>query len=294
MRQLAVGPHAVARLAVAPNALAKTWLATAQRCAAPPEEASTELCQQERQLRQLRQRDRVFANLKSNFLRKPDKSHAGRIDPGIAPLCEALNRRDDVFTSSSCAGRALLWLGDEPPAKRRGAPAFLPRALSTHEPGGVAGLLDGAVDYDRAASEGDGEGRDVAATVWLRFEPLVLHVCCRDWPAAQALLAAARSAGLKKAAVAGPGPGLVQRSDVRAWHVAIEGDERLEMPLVVGGQPAFPLCAAPSDRGEAALREWLESALRRKFERNAGRTQRFLEAVVGGMPQGGGPCEEHV
>jgi len=232
--------------------------------------------------------DRAFANLKKSFLGKPDKSGAGQIDPAIAPLCEVLNRRVDIFTTSSCSGRAVLWLGDEPPLKRRGTPALV-RLHVSHDAARVPALLDeatAAIAAQRSEEVTMPAPTPHASALWLRFEPMALHVCCRDWDSAWALVVAARAAGLKRTAVSGPGPG--PRSAVRscrrvsgdgggaapgAWRVALEGAERLEMPLAVQGRPAYPL-------EEPGMREWLESTVLRKFERNAAKTQRLLNILI--------------
>lgn len=53
-----------------------------------------------------------FQTRKFNCLSKRDKSSAGRIDPRAVDICAALNERDEYYTTSSCAGRCLLYCGD--------------------------------------------------------------------------------------------------------------------------------------------------------------------------------------
>ncbi|KAL9185209.1 hypothetical protein ACHAXT_002986 [Thalassiosira profunda] len=53
-----------------------------------------------------------FETRKFNCLAKRDKSSAGRIDPRAVDVCAALNARDEYYTTSSCAGRCLLYVGD--------------------------------------------------------------------------------------------------------------------------------------------------------------------------------------
>jgi len=204
-------------------------------------------------------RERVFEQLKRDFLGKPDKSRAGRIDKPIASVCAALNRRPDAYTTSSCSGRAIVWFGEEPPSKRRGAPQFLPTSRVEHRPDGVGALLD----FVESMPPG-------AQTAWLRFEPMVLDMCCRDLGAVRRLLSLARQAGLKRTAVSSPGPRLGRASRC-AWRLYVQGEERLEMPLLARGRAVFPL---------ACERTWLEGVVLRKFERNAERTQRFLRALL--------------
>lgn len=182
----------------------------------------------------------------------------------------------------------MLWLGDEPPPKRNNSPSLF-KTFVTHDLEEVPQLLQVAskIMEDKIASEtvilpgtsdtiqSAPETHTSKGALWLRFEPLVLHVCCRDWEAAQALVAAARAAGLKNAAVSGPGPKLEHGLGARAFRVTVDGSERLEMPLAVAGTVAFPLHTA-------GPRKWLEEAVRRKFERNTVKTDRMLEMVTQG------------
>ena len=49
-----------------------------------------------------------FKFWKKQALYKLDKSNIGEIDEKIRPLCTAINKRDDMFTLSSCCGRITL------------------------------------------------------------------------------------------------------------------------------------------------------------------------------------------
>lgn len=204
---------------------------------------------------------KAFAHIKANFLQKPDKSSAGRIDDGVMDLCAAINQRPWSFTTSSCAGRAVIWRGDgTPPKNLRGGTKAPPvhRLRVSHEPVGRAFL-------DTATFEAEEE----KSTVWLRFEPFVLHACCRDWKAASKLLAAARK-GFKHTAVSCKGPGSTR--GLRSWRVAVSGDERLEMPLIIGGIRVFPQ--------DPKMLSWLENCVNQKFERNGTKISRFVQALT--------------
>eukprot|EP00929_Paragymnodinium_shiwhaense_P096952 TRINITY_DN58718_c0_g1_i1.p1 TRINITY_DN58718_c0_g1~~TRINITY_DN58718_c0_g1_i1.p1 ORF type:complete len:266 (+),score=58.14 TRINITY_DN58718_c0_g1_i1:82-879(+) len=208
--------------------------------------------------------DRAFAQIKRDFLSKPDKSGAGGIDAGVAPLCAAINDLAGVFTTSSCAGRALLWMGDEPPGKKSGTPR-LTRPWVSHDIPEDAAFMNIAFGF---------VGKE-DATLWLRYEPLILHVCCKDWITARRMLAACRAAGLKRLAVFGNGPQVSRREDGDAtWRLEIEGNDRLDMPLVVGGARAF------NASGEAGLDDWLLKTVQRKFERNSERIERLKDLMV--------------
>ena len=53
-----------------------------------------------------------FEHRKQTFLAKCDKSSAGEIDEKAREICAEINARPAFFTTSSCAGRALIWRGD--------------------------------------------------------------------------------------------------------------------------------------------------------------------------------------
>ncbi len=40
------------------------------------------------------------------------KMKTGRIDPKAVEICAAINTRDEYYTTSSCAGRCFLYVGD--------------------------------------------------------------------------------------------------------------------------------------------------------------------------------------
>lgn len=96
--------------------------------------------------------------------------------------------------------------------------------------------------------------------VWLRFEPFILHVCCRDFPAAARLIAAARL--------------VFKNVGVQSWSegkvmVAIWGDEGLEMALTdPQGRSLFA--------GQAA---WLQEQVNSRHRRNWAKIDRFTEAL---------------
>jgi len=96
--------------------------------------------------------------------------------------------------------------------------------------------------------------------VWLRFEPFILHVCCRDFQSASRLLAAARS--------------VFKNAGVQSWSgnkvmVAIWGDEGLEMAL---SDPAGRQLFA----GQAV---WLQELVNSRHRRNWAKIDRFRDAL---------------
>jgi tRNA G37 N-methylase Trm5/tRNA(Phe) wybutosine-synthesizing methylase Tyw3 len=107
-------------------------------------------------------------------------------------------------------------------------------------------------------SEGD--------TVWLRYEPFILHVACLSQNAASDLMAAARPA-FKNV-------GLTTWKDSK-FLVAIWGDEGLDMPL---STPGGSLLASSSD-DSTSVYEWLAILLNERHERNWNKITRFVKGV---------------
>lgn len=114
-------------------------------------------------------------------------------------------------------------------------------------------------------------------SIWLRYEPFILHVACRSWTAAKALMAAARPS--------------FKNVGLTAWDynkrhlessrfiVAIWGDEGLDMPLSMpDGTRLFPTNKQPDPV------EWLASLVNHKHERNWEKMDRFAKAVQNLIP----------
>ena len=99
-----------------------------------------------------------------------------------------------------------------------------------------------------------------SSVYWLRFEPFILHVCCRDLVAAAALMAAARSV-FKNVGLQG--------LDSSKLIVAIWGDEGLDMPLT--GPDGVPL--------SSDLSGWLQSLVNSRHQRNWAKIDRFTTAI---------------
>ena len=89
-----------------------------------------------------------FQTRKLNCLSKRDKSSAGRIDPRAVDVCAALNRRDEYYTTSSCAGRCFLYCGDGIKSWHSGGSGS----------GGVDSTGDGVTADNAAENDGGDDG----------------------------------------------------------------------------------------------------------------------------------------
>ncbi len=112
-----------------------------------------------------------FNNLKKTFLSKLDKSNAGGVDGGVRETVNLINSHSEYFTTSSCAGRVYLWKEPKSRKKKDVELIFLKHGkLNTTDIRKIKQLI--------LPKE----------TVWLRVEPIILHVCCRELDAAQRFL----------------------------------------------------------------------------------------------------------
>lgn len=107
----------------------------------------------------------MFEKLKKDILGKEDKSRIGKVDEAIKELVEKINSSEDYFTTSSCSGRIVLVTGEKK--------TDVKWVKVSHD----------AVDLKWVKSV---ELPD--SLMWMRMEPMILHVACRDVEKAQELL----------------------------------------------------------------------------------------------------------
>jgi len=136
-----------------------------------------------------------FENNKKTFLAKTDKSKKGDIDEKILPLVSKINSSKDYYTTSSCAGRIMVVKA----AEKKNEAEWL---FVSHD----------VVKELKLVSE---------PNAWFKFEPPILHVCCRNLDFAQKLLDIARP--LFKLS------GIISTSKL---IVEIRGTDRIEAPIL--------------------------------------------------------------
>jgi tRNA wybutosine-synthesizing protein 3 len=150
-----------------------------------------------------------WQRMKASALRRlGDAVACGGADGPALPLLRRLNAKPDYFTSSSCWGRICLI--DFAGAK--GVSRFVRRWHRRVSPAEVRKALASA------------QGR----CIWLRAEPLILHISCRDLAAAKRVLDAKNAAGVKRGGLFHVGRSRLQ--------VELEGTQRMEALLKAGGK----------------------------------------------------------
>ena len=248
-----------------------------------------------------------FENAKGQCLGKRDKSFAGRIDPHAVDACATINEREEMYTTSSCAGRCFLYRGpgikastefqrfrishgkiqdpdryfdlttiDEDqsgggdPIRSIGQYDYKTTTIKTADDNGV-------VNGSNETKTTNGEDTRIDKTIWLRFEPFILHVACRSLSAAAHLMATARPV-FKNV-------GLTTWKE-RRYLVAIWGDEGLEMPLTTPEGPSSPLY--PN-----SMRQWLSELVNERQTRNWEKIDRFCKGLREMGPIADDSEEEH-
>lgn len=151
----------------------------------------------------------TFQNEKKTFLAKLDKSRKREIDEKVLPIIRAINYKNNYYTTSSCSGRVHLWSG---PGKKN-----------------ETEWLKVSHDLIKADFFKIDNDQNHADAVWLRLEPFILHVACRDMDSAGDLLEKSRRI-YKKSSLLSISSKII---------VEIRGSEFIEMPLYKDGKLLF-------------------------------------------------------
>ncbi len=239
-----------------------------------------------------------FENAKGQCLGKRDKSFAGRIDPKAVDVCGIINEREEMYTTSSCAGRCFMYVGPGIKAshdfkrfrishsKIEDPNRFFDLSTIAEDPSGGGDPIRTVGQYDYKTIDGDRstsndapvENNDDSTsdqTIWLRYEPFILHVACRSLSDAAHLMATARPA-FKNV-------GLTHWKE-RRYLVAIWGDEGLEMPLCTpDGTSLYP----------ASMHSWLAELVNERQTRNWAKIERFCNSLREMKPFSDDADEEH-
>ena len=155
-------------------------------------------------------RDASFDEIKVELLRLLENAKGkGVVDEGVIPYLDMINAHPDYVTSSSCYGRIILI--DLPNHTKRDS-VFLNKWHRTVSPKEAWEALQSA------------EGK----LVWLKADPLILHVSCRSIEAADRLLRVKAAAGMKRGGIFSIAPNRVQ--------IELEGTYRMELPVRKGSE----------------------------------------------------------
>lgn len=136
-------------------------------------------------------------------LYKPDRSRKGEVDELIIPLIDHINSLDDYYTTSSCSGRIQVLTE----AEKKPDVKWLYASHDVVDKEDIISILRNDIPQNRA---------------WLRQENMILHVACRTFSDADALLKIARENGFKRS-------GIIADSNIII--VEICSTEKMDVPI---------------------------------------------------------------
>ncbi|KRY69605.1 tRNA wybutosine-synthesizing protein 3 -like protein [Trichinella pseudospiralis] len=135
----------------------------------------------------------TFLAEKATFLKKVDFSRKGSVDEDIADIVNNINSHDDYFTTSSCSGRLVAFVEVENQRKKNCEWLF-----NSHKAVDSVTFRKVLDSYFQTLQTSRGKASGV---IWLKFEPLIIHVRCRSLQAAKKLLNLALNAGCRNSGV---------------------------------------------------------------------------------------------
>ena len=151
-----------------------------------------------------------FEFLKKGQFKRIDKSDEGNIDRKILSLVDKINKKEGYYTTSSCAGRVVLMVGQE--KKQEGL--YLFKSHEKISPG----------EFRKAISS---SAKKHGGLVYFKMESCILHIACKSLQGAQELLDRAKMAGWKKTGIISAGRRIV---------CEISSTEKMEMPVADKGR----------------------------------------------------------
>lgn len=153
-------------------------------------------------------RDRItcdqFERQKERTLTRMDRSKKGSLDLEIRSVVILINKHPHFYTTSSCAGRIVLLR--ESKTGRKDGTSWL---FVTHSEASFS-LVKKTL------------AQPLEELVWLRMEAFIIHVCCRNLTAANALMNLLRSVGLKHSGIL---------TTTRRIMIEVTGNEFLVLPV---------------------------------------------------------------
>lgn len=151
----------------------------------------------------------ILQEILGNSADAPDASPKGTIDVLCLPLIETINAHPDMVTTSLCSGRVSVFLEGNKTKTQIGAKGHEGRWLFvTHEPDNLLGWHE-TIDFkyqdgpNLGLVEGTEEtdGTDGTRYILFKFEPLILHVKCRDSASANLLYSTAMACGFRESGI---------------------------------------------------------------------------------------------
>ncbi|HZX34608.1 MAG TPA: hypothetical protein VFF09_04465 [archaeon] len=133
----------------------------------------------------------------------------GKVDEQMQPLCSFIAGTKNFFTSSCCSGRIMLL--EKKGGKKKDN--FFHRKW--HRPVSAGELREALAE-------------ETSGDLWFKTEPFILHVGCAGLSGAEKILGCMKRAGVKR--------GGIIVAEKGKFLVELQGTERMEFPVKVGGE----------------------------------------------------------
>lgn len=127
----------------------------------------------------------------------------GDVDSELVPILEHINSLEDYYTTSSCAGRVVLF-----------------QDLGSKKDGAFLGKWHSVVGYDDVKSA----LKPCRGLVWLKYEPAILHIVARSLDKAKSMIEIGLKAGFKKTGL--------QVIKPQRYVIEIASTERVDVPVM--------------------------------------------------------------
>jgi len=187
-----------------------------------------------------------FEKRKKDVLGKMDKSSKGGFDEKIVKLCEKINRFDNYYTTSSCAGRVVIIVDKEKKEENLFLKVYhdlisfeelkkdlnkIISFLPTHPKNSCSLRLQNNKQLTKNSSINYVKGLSSALArdnlIKFKQEQCILHVACASLKDAQKLHDNAKLAGWKRSGII---------ASEKRFVCELNGTEKLEFPIIKDGK----------------------------------------------------------
>lgn len=142
----------------------------------------------------------ILREISSNSSQSPDASPKGTIDELCLPIIEVINSHPDMVTTSLCSGRVSVFLEGIKTNFQIGAKGNEGRWLFvTHHPEDLP-MWYKKIEFEYRESQ-PSEMNETQRYILFKFEPLILHVKCRDLESANLLYSTAMACGFRESGI---------------------------------------------------------------------------------------------
>ncbi|CCH46567.1 tRNA wybutosine-synthesizing protein [Wickerhamomyces ciferrii] len=151
----------------------------------------------------LQKKNQILSQIETTLGNVPDISPKGSIDELCVPIMNLINSHNDMVTTSSCSGRVSVFLEgvkvkDEGSSSKIGGKGDGGHWLFVeHDKTKIQDWHKDKFQYGQVPTTSDLSTRYIL----FKFEPLILHVKCRNYETASALYTTAMGCGFRESGI---------------------------------------------------------------------------------------------